>query len=345
MSSSQRSESGHSFLKKYVNRNNSLMGFITRFNRVLSHQRHEELVANHVDLNEQPRVTASVMMESQMVKIYTKKVFMLFQNEVVKSNLYICSKKETFTHMKTYVVQRLEHGSNFDRPRELQYYTDTDFVACSCRTFDFEGFPCRHMICFLKKKQVLLLPEKYILRRWTKNAKIGSACETNASNYRDDSSIQALMGRHGMLSQKAQVLVDDAALTDARSTFLLGEFEMLNLRVKEIDDGGIVGNIKSKSSSQSREVQQIIEDPTGVRAKGCGKRLKSSKEKAMSRGIRQCSVCGVNGHDKRTCPRLNDRCNVGNFSETQYDYDDPQEDGRDDATFTSIASSNFHFGL
>ncbi|KAL2542487.1 Protein FAR1-RELATED SEQUENCE [Abeliophyllum distichum] len=286
MSSSQRSESGHSFLKKYVNRNNSLMGFITRFNRALSHQRHEELVANHVDLNEQPRVTASVMMESQMVKIYTKKVFMKFQNEVVKSNLYICSKKETLSHMKTYVVQRLEHGSNFDRPRELQYYTDTDFVACSCRTFDFEGFPCRHMICFLKKKQVLLLPEKYILRRWTKNAKIGSACETNASNYRDDSSIQALIGRHGMLSQKAQVLVDDAALTDARSTFLLGEFEMLNLRVKEIDDGGIVGNIKSKSSSQSREVQQIIEDPTGVRAKGCGKRLKSSKEKAMSREIK-----------------------------------------------------------
>ncbi|KAL2465993.1 Protein FAR1-RELATED SEQUENCE 5 [Abeliophyllum distichum] len=345
MSSSQRSESGHSFLKKYVNRKNSLMGFITRFNRALSHQRHEELVANHVDLNEQPWVTESVMMESQMVKIYTKKVFMLFHNEVVKSNLYICSKKETFSHMKTYVVQILEHRPNFDRPRELQYYTDTDFVSCSCRTFDFEGYPCRHMICFLKKKQVLLLPEKYILQRWTKNAKIDSACETNASNYRDDSFIQVLMGYHGMLSQKAQVLVDDAALTDARSTFPLDEFEMLNMRVKEIDNGGNVGNIKSKSSSQSCEVQQVIEDPTGVRAKGCGKRLKSSKEKAMSRGIRQCSVCGVNGHGKRTCPRLSDRYNVGNFSETQYDYDDPREDGRDDATFTSIASSDFHFDL
>ncbi|KAL2525651.1 Protein FAR1-RELATED SEQUENCE [Abeliophyllum distichum] len=151
------------------------------------------------------------------------------------------------------------------------------------------------------------------------------------------------MGRHGMLSQKAQVLVDDTALTDARST--LGGFEMLNMRVKEIDDGGNFGNIKSKSSSQSREVQQVIEDPTGVRAKGCGKRLKSSKKKAMSRGIRQCSVCGVNGHDKRTCPRLNDRSHVGNFSETQYDYNDPQDDRRDGATFTSIASSNFHFGL
>ncbi|KAL2511493.1 Protein FAR1-RELATED SEQUENCE [Abeliophyllum distichum] len=102
---------------------------------------------------------------------------------------------------------------------------------------------------------------------------------------------------------------------------------------------------KSKSSSQSCEVEQVIEDPSGIRAKRCGKRVKSSKEKAMARCSRQCSVCGVNGHDKRTCSRLHDRSNAGNFSDTQYDYDDPQDDGRDDATFTSIASSNFHFGL
>ncbi|KAL2492427.1 Protein FAR1-RELATED SEQUENCE [Abeliophyllum distichum] len=169
---------------------------------------------------------------------------------------------------------------------------------------------------FSEEKQVLLLPEKYILRRWTKNTKRDSKCETNACNYRDDSSIQSLMGRYGLLSQKAQVLVDDAALIDACSTFLVGEFEMLHLRVKEIDNGGNFG--KSKSSSQSREVEQVIEDPSGVRAKGCGKRLKSSKEKAMARCSRQCSVCGVNGHDKRTCPKLHDRLSMsphGLFSE------------------------------
>ncbi|KAL2491198.1 Protein FAR1-RELATED SEQUENCE [Abeliophyllum distichum] len=243
--------------------------------------------------------------------------------------------------MKTYVVQRLESGQNVDRPRELQYYTDTDFVTCSCRTFEFEGYPCRHIVCFLKKKQVLLLPDKYILRRWTKNAKM---VNTGFENHiREDSSIQSLMGRHGLLSQKAQALVDDAALTDARCAFLIGEFETLNLKVNEIDNGGQLAI--SKSSSQSREVQQVIQDPSGVRSKGSGKRLKSSKEKAMARGIRQCSICGVNGHDKRTCPKFHDRSNVGNFPEAQYDYDDLQDDGRDEATFTSIASSNFQFGL
>ncbi|KAL2469924.1 Protein FAR1-RELATED SEQUENCE 5 [Abeliophyllum distichum] len=344
MSSSQRFESGHSFLKKYVNRKNSLMGFITRFNRALSHQRHEELVANHVDLNEQPRLMSSLVMERQTVEIYTKKVFMLFQTEVDKSNVYICSKSSTFIGGKTYSVRRYDAGKNADRPRELTYHTENDYVSCSCRTFEFEGYPCRHMVCFLKKKQVVVLPEKYILRRWTKNAKMGNVCDTIATSTMDDLTIQYLMSRHGLLSHKASM-----ALTDARSTFILSEFEMLNLRVNEVDNGGNVGN--SKSSSKSRKVQQEIQDPNAVRAKGCEKRLKSSKEKAISKISRQCSVCGANGHDKRTCSRINDRSNISNLPEHQYDYDDLHDSWREDTTFTSLAGSsnsdamNFRFGL
>ncbi|KAL2517408.1 Protein FAR1-RELATED SEQUENCE 5 [Abeliophyllum distichum] len=338
MSSSQRSESGHAFFKKYVNRNNSLMGFITRFNRALSHQRHEEIVANHVDLNEQPRLMSSLMMEHQMVEIYTKKVFLLFQTEVDKSNVYICSKISNFVGGKTYIVRRYESGKYFDRPRELTYYTDDDYVSCSCRTFEFEGYPCRHIVCFFLKKQVLLLPDKYIIRRWTKNAKMGTVCEPSATSNMDDSSIQSLMARHGLLSHKASMLVDNAAVTDARSTFLLNEFEMLNLKVDQVDNGGNVG--KSKSSSKSREVKQVIQDPNPVRAKGCGKRLKSSKEKAIGKISRQCSVCGANGHDKRTCSRFIDRSHVPDVPENQYDYGGHQDSWREDDTFTSLAYSS-----
>ena len=38
MSSSQRSEGSHAFFKKYISNKNSLMDFITRFNRALRHQ-------------------------------------------------------------------------------------------------------------------------------------------------------------------------------------------------------------------------------------------------------------------------------------------------------------------
>ncbi|KAL2462121.1 Protein FAR1-RELATED SEQUENCE [Abeliophyllum distichum] len=121
----------------------------------------------------------------------------------------------------------------------------------------------------------------------------------------EDRADKSLLAQHGLLAHKASILVDDASSTDARSTYLLGEFKNLHLRVKQID---IVGNTGIPNySSKSRESQQFIEDPSEVRAKGCSKRLKSSKEKAISKCNRQCSVCGVARHDKRTCPTLNYR--------------------------------------
>ncbi|XP_008237306.1 PREDICTED: protein FAR1-RELATED SEQUENCE 5-like [Prunus mume] len=49
MSSSQRAECSHAFFKQYISRRNSLMDFIIRFERALSHQRQKELVVDHVD--------------------------------------------------------------------------------------------------------------------------------------------------------------------------------------------------------------------------------------------------------------------------------------------------------
>ncbi|BBN68073.1 hypothetical protein Prudu_271S000200 [Prunus dulcis] len=47
MSSNQRAEGSHDFFKQYISRRNSLMDFIIRFERALSHQCQKELVADH----------------------------------------------------------------------------------------------------------------------------------------------------------------------------------------------------------------------------------------------------------------------------------------------------------
>ncbi|KAF5206409.1 hypothetical protein FRX31_004004 [Thalictrum thalictroides] len=49
-------------------------------------------------------------------------------------------------------------------------------------------------------------------------------------------------------------------------------------------------------------------EPNKVRAKGCGKRIKGGKEKAVGNRVkgRLCTGCGERGvgHDSRTCPRV-----------------------------------------
>ncbi|KAL2525545.1 Protein FAR1-RELATED SEQUENCE [Abeliophyllum distichum] len=111
----------------------------------------------------------------------------------------------------------------------------------------------------------------------------------------------------------------------------------LHLRVKDIDIDG--NNVNPHSSSKSRGPQGI-EDPTEVRAKRFGKRLKSSKEKEISRGNRQCSICGAAGHDKRTCLSLNSRSNVDSF-----DFNNTPNEPYKDIAFSTIGSSTLLFRL
>ncbi|KAL2534907.1 Protein FAR1-RELATED SEQUENCE 5 [Abeliophyllum distichum] len=335
MSSSQRSESGHSFFKRYVNRKNSLMDFVTRFNMALRHQRHEELVANHIDITEQPRLTSKFQMEHQMVRVYTKKIFLLFQTEIDQSHYYVCSKKSSSVDSKVYTVERVEQGKTFDRHRMLTHDTGIDYISCSCRTFEFEGYPCRHILSYFKKKQILLLPDKYILRRWTKNAKVGAQNDPSTSISDGGSSSTSLMSRHGILAHKSSLLVDAAALTDARTSFLMEEFDSLQIRITDIDDGGNVG--VHRIGNTNRDEHNTIQDPSYVRAKGCGKRLRSAKEKSMSKQNRQCSGCGQHGHDKRTCPTLVERSNVQPYQPSMSDQQFTQDESRSDATFMSYA--------
>ncbi|KAL2524908.1 Protein FAR1-RELATED SEQUENCE [Abeliophyllum distichum] len=163
----------------------------------------------------------------------------------------------------------------------------------------------------------MLLPEKYILRRWTKHAKQAPVFDPTTGLSVDNSSGQSLISRHGMLAHAASELVDDASLTDARSTFLLSEFQNLRIRVKDIDSGSDIGMSRNKT----REETQVVRDPNPVRTKGWRKRLKSGKEKVLSQSSRQCRACGNNGHDKKTCLTLQNR--LGNTLPIQYPHTVP----------------------
>ncbi|KAL2524599.1 Protein FAR1-RELATED SEQUENCE [Abeliophyllum distichum] len=132
------------------------------------------------------------------------------------------------------------------------------------------------------------------------------------------------------------------SLTDARMSFLMEEFVTLHLRIKDIDDGGHVG--LSRDRNKNAEERIAICDPSFVRAKGCGKRLKSSKEKSMAKNSRQCSTCGQHGHDKRTCPTLVGRSTMETYQQELNDQVLTQQEGRSEATFMSYASSQCEMG-
>ncbi|KAL2466731.1 Protein FAR1-RELATED SEQUENCE [Abeliophyllum distichum] len=101
----------------------------------------------------------------------------------------------------------------------------------------------------------MLLSEKYILRRWTKNAKQAKVFDPTTGSYVHTDPGHSLMSIHSMLFYAASDLVDEGSLTDARSTFLLREFQNLRIRVKDIDTGGNVGMSRNRNKSVPNPVR------------------------------------------------------------------------------------------
>ncbi|XP_058198430.1 protein FAR-RED IMPAIRED RESPONSE 1-like [Rhododendron vialii] len=116
MTSSQRAEISHSFFKKYVSLNNSLYDFVTRFARVLSRIRHNELDLDHKDLNEKPQLKTSFPMESTMSELYTLAIFNKFQEELFQIEAYVVKMTHEDEHCCFYNVER---AKIIDVPNEL----------------------------------------------------------------------------------------------------------------------------------------------------------------------------------------------------------------------------------
>lgn len=51
------------------------MDFIMSFNRALGHQKYQELMANHCNINVKPGLKFVWPMEAKMSKVYTRTIF------------------------------------------------------------------------------------------------------------------------------------------------------------------------------------------------------------------------------------------------------------------------------
>ena len=116
-----------------------------------------------------PILKTCYKLEAEAAKVYTKKMFMKFQEELFCSKKHKASKYREEGVKKIYKV--IAHG------KESPFYeVSLDIVEtkaiCTCPMFEFVGIICRHiLVVFVKKSLVHFLPSYYILERWTINAK------------------------------------------------------------------------------------------------------------------------------------------------------------------------------
>ena len=115
-----------------------------------------------------PPLKSNLRILRHAAKIYTPAVFKVFQEQVMQTlncDLFYCGDVDAEKVYKIKVCGRKnEHIVKFS--------TLGGQVNCSCKKFEFVGILCCHALKILDINNIKKIPEQYILKRWTMDAKV-----------------------------------------------------------------------------------------------------------------------------------------------------------------------------
>ncbi|PSS16368.1 Protein FAR1-RELATED SEQUENCE like [Actinidia chinensis var. chinensis] len=263
MTTTQRSESMNSLLKRYASYNNDLLQFFQHFQRLVDDRRYEELKANFRATQSTPFLSFPIEMLKHAARIYTPEVFNLFEKELRKAhdcNFNRLGDNETITEYDVSPFGKDQHHL-------VTYDSSTHMVSCSCKKFEFVGLLCSHALKVLSLNNVIRVPENYILKRWSINAKSGSTTTCARTNLIEDP--KAMMGkRYEQLCRLCTQLATRAAETEEAYNIALDYLKKIAEEVDASLSGESFHGTSYTNNSTPQENKATLGEGIGKRVKG-----------------------------------------------------------------------------
>ncbi|XP_015580455.2 protein FAR1-RELATED SEQUENCE 5-like isoform X1 [Ricinus communis] len=197
MSITQRSDSINSYFDGYINASTTLQLFVKQYEKAMESRYEKEVKADYDTINTAPVLKTPSPMEKQASELYTRKLFLKFQEELVETLAFLATKIEDAEAISIYRVAKFRenHKAYFVRLNVHEMK-----ATCSCQMFEFSGLLCRHILTVFRVTNVLMLPSHHILKRWTRNAKSGVILEnTSHSCSRESHTVRCNNLRHEAL--------------------------------------------------------------------------------------------------------------------------------------------------
>ncbi|GMJ02809.1 FAR1-related sequence 5 [Hibiscus trionum] len=256
MSITQGSDGMNSYFDGYINASTNAQGLIKQYEKAVASRYEKEVKADYDTLNASPTLKTPSPMEKQAANLYTKKIFMKFQEELVETLAYPATAIDDTGLKVTYRVAKFgedqkAHFVKFDVFRKK--------ASCSCQMFEFSGIICKHVLAVFRVTNVLTLPSPYILKRWTRNAKSGvtvDCCNVEITG----NSLESYAARYDNLCHEAIKFVEEG--TESIHAFNIA-MDALHEAANKVACS-IIKNFPSNSGQQnqsgSKEREKKIEE-------------------------------------------------------------------------------------
>ncbi|KAL5567784.1 hypothetical protein UlMin_024359 [Ulmus minor] len=185
----------------------------------------------------------------------TRQVFHMVKLEVdleIRYNIVGCEAEGTSNIFK---LRKFNHqGSEYTVTHSMV----DNHLECSCRQFESDGIPCRHIFAIMKNLDLQHIPPTLIKRRFTVRAKEG------VTDF-----MVVEMSRFGTLNSLATHMNSLAAKLDSSYNIAKDKMRELILQIQlalEEQQDPASSDILNEHSSTPR---RLVRDPVIVRTKGC----------------------------------------------------------------------------
>ncbi|KAF2927671.1 hypothetical protein DAI22_06g222300 [Oryza sativa Japonica Group] len=207
MSTTQRSESMNHVLKKYVKPSSSLHGFAKRYENFYNDRIEAEDAEEHDTYNEKVSTLTSSPIEKHASRVYTRGAFSRFKEQFKLSFSFM-----VYHTSDQHVLQLVHIGDDTlqswgSKEFKVQVDLTEQDLSCGCKLFEHLGIICSHIIRVMVQYGFTEIPKKYILKRWTKDARDSIPKHLEESYLKDKEAASSRTYRNTLLHKSALDMV------------------------------------------------------------------------------------------------------------------------------------------
>jgi len=257
INSSQWGEVSSNILNGISDENTSLTRFALLLEKVVKDLRRNESEEDFRCSQTAPvRAIKHSTVLKQAAESYTHRIYKLFEAEFLDGcGATSCHETSSGGNLLRFGITMQGRGS---KVWDVVLDTSTMEISCGCRKFERMGLLCSHALKVFTLQNVDTIPEKYVLKRWTKDARRSMYTLAQDDSTQQECTEAELAYRNRAMQYAFNLIIKSQELEESRKIFWdsleTGEkalevfFEMRNMRTQAAKDASKNEKKKKKTS-------------------------------------------------------------------------------------------------